>query len=106
MTLSELIERLEKADPAAVVRNGFSTAHSYRGYYEDLAFEPATSVPVGHMLNCAKAALGKTYCGWKGGEFLMHEYTTVWIAEHGCTGEELGPLLLSYMLNDIEETLE
>lgn len=106
MTLSELIERLEKADPAAVVRNGFSTAHSYRGYYEDLAFEPTTSVTVGHMLNCAKAALGKTYCGWKGGEFLMHEYTTVWIAERGCTGEALGPLLLSYMLNDIEETLE
>ena len=106
MTLSELIEQLEKANPAAVVRNGFSTAHSYRGYYEDLAFEPATFVTVGHMLNCAKAALGKTYCGWKGGEFLMHEYTTVWIAEHGCTGEALGPRLLSYMLNDIEGTLE
>ena len=26
MTLFELIERLEKADPATVVRNGFSTA--------------------------------------------------------------------------------
>ena len=104
MTLSELIERLEKADPKTVVRNGFSTAHSYRGYYEDLAFEPATYVTVEHMLTCAKAALGETYCGWKGGEYLMHEYTEVWVAEHGSTGEALGPLLLSYMLNDIEET--
>ena len=104
MTLSELIERLEKADPKTVVRNGFSTAHSYRGYYEDLAFEPDTYVTVEHMLTCAKAALGKTYCGWKGGEFRMHEYTTVWVAEHGRTGEAIGPRLLSYMLNDTEES--
>ena len=104
MTLSELIERLEKADPNTVVRNGFSTAHSYRGYYEDLAFEPATDVTVEHMLTCAKAALGKTYCGWKGGEFLMNDHTTVWLAEHGRTGEAIVPLLLSYMLNDTEES--
>lgn len=104
MTLSELIERLEKANPKTVVRNGFSTAHSYRGYYQDLAFEPATYVTVEHMLACAKAALGNTYCGWKGGEYRMHKSTEVWIAEHGRTGETIGPLLLSYMLNDTEES--
>ena len=104
MTLSELIERLETADPKTVVRNGFSTAHSYRGYYEDLAFEPATYVTVEHMLTCAKAALGKTYCGWKGGEYRMHEHTEVWIAERGSTGESICPTLLSYMLTDIKES--
>ena len=75
MTLDELIERLEKEDPALVVENGFGNPHSYRGYYERVAFEPVARTTIGDMLREAKSALGATYCGWKGGEYVMHGFT-------------------------------
>lgn len=98
MTLGDLIKQLERADPAKVVPLGFGNPHSYRGYYEQLAFEPKAGVTVGQMLADAKEALHTTYQGWKGGDYTMNEYTTVWLAEPGCTGEGIGPVLLAYML--------
>lgn len=98
MMLKQLIENLEQLDPNLVVPNGFGNPHSYRGYYEDLAFEPMENVTVGQMLADAKESLGKTFTGYKGGEFKMGEYTDVFLAEHGYCGEELGLQLLKYML--------
>lgn len=99
MTLGELIEELEKADPNRVLPDGFIRPHSYRGDYCDLAFVPKSNVPIGVMLANAKSALGQTYDGYKGGDFLMDEYTSVHLANYGQTGEEIGPLLLRLMLN-------
>jgi hypothetical protein len=98
MTLGELIAVLEKADPNKVVPVGFDNPHSYRGYYEELAFEPAANVRVASMLACAREALGRTYQGYKGGDFKMGEYSPVWIANYGECGEGIGPVLLAYML--------
>ena len=57
---------------------------SYRGYYSDLAFrtnmEPVT---VGDVLAELKSALGKTFEGYKGGDYLMTEGTPLWVSEHG-----------------------
>ena len=83
--LPGLIERLEAADPEHVVRWGFSAPSSYRGYYEDVAFAPAENVTVGHMLEHARAALGQTFTGYKGGEYLCRQYTDCWIAQYGTT---------------------
>ena len=102
MTLRELINFLEKRDATKVVRHGFNKPHSYRGYYDELAFEPARDVTIGKMLACAKAALGTTYEGYKGGEYVMEEYTDVWLAEWGCTGEMLGETLLKYMVGEMD----
>ncbi len=99
MTLGELIKALEKQNPDLVVPHGFSEPHSYRGYYDELAFEPADNMTIGKMLKCAKYALGKTYTGYKGGDYTMHEWTDVWLAHYGCCGESIGPTLLSYMIN-------
>ena len=101
MMLRELIAKLKGHDPAKVVRLGFRNPHSYRGDYHSLAFEPAENVPVGEMLQCAQRALGETYTGYKGGRFTMYDLTGVYLAKPGHEGEELGPLLLGYMLNDI-----
>lgn len=99
MTLGELIKALESADPARVVPRGFSIPDSYRGYYDQVAFRPAENVTIGSMLAYAREALGSTYTGYKGGEFLMTEYTDVWIADYGESGGDLiGPTLLWYML--------
>ena len=100
MYLKELIETLEKVDGDMVVPHGFGNPHSYRGYYDQLAFEPEENVTVGQMLKDAQDSLGKTFEGYKGGDFTMDEYTDVWLAEYGSCGEGLGPTLLSYMLRE------
>lgn len=100
MTLANLIAFLEKADSDLKVLHGFSSPHSYRGYYERLAFEPAADVTVKSMLDCAKSALGSTYEGYKGGEYTMGEYTECYLAEYGSCGDEIGESLLTLMLNE------
>lgn len=101
MTLAELIGVLEKADPARVAPVGFSNPHSYRGYYCCVAFEPKENATVAEMLESAKSALGATFSGYKGGEYKMDNSTDVYLAEYGRLGEEIGPVLLGYMLGNI-----
>jgi hypothetical protein len=98
--LGALIEALEAEDPSLVCPRGFARPHSYRGYYDELAFEPARDVTVGEMLAAAKSALGSTYGGWKGGDYTMSEYTYCWLAYRGDTGETLGAVLVSHLLRD------
>lgn len=81
--LKDLIEWLEKQNPDAVVPHGFGQPRSFRGYYEDVAFEPVEKARIGDMLTHAKNALGATFEGYKGGEYTMHEYTDCWICEWG-----------------------
>ena len=101
MTLKELIERLRKEPKENVLRKGFGHSMSYRGDYSQLAFAPFENVTVGKMLEEAEYALGKTYEGYKGGEFVMSEYTDVFIANYGSRGEQIGKMLLDYMLADV-----
>jgi hypothetical protein len=89
MTLQQLIERLRSEPRDLVVHHGFSSPHSYRGYYNQLAFQPAEGVTVGEMLADAEWALGKTFQGYRGGDFTMLACTPVWLAQYGCTGHEL-----------------
>ena len=86
VTLGDLIEHLRRLPPGMVVERGFGRPHSYRGYYEDVAFAPEANVTVGQMLKCAEEALGQTFEGWKGGEFTMKAHTDCWFAERGSTG--------------------
>ena len=98
MTLDQLIKWLEAQDQAIVCRVGFENPHSYRGYYEDVAFEPKENVKVAGMLESARSAIGQTFGGWKGGEYECGGSERVWFAWRGCTGESIGPALLSYMV--------
>lgn len=98
MLLCELIAQLEAADPQRVVPLGFKHPHSYRGYYEELAFEPVSRTLVADMLQAAKSALGAIYEGYRGGEFKMDASTKCYLAHWGECGEPIGPVLLDYML--------
>jgi hypothetical protein len=101
MSLGEIIERLEKEDPSRILKIGWGEPGSYRGYYQDVAFEPANNVTIGSMLENAKSALGQTFCGYKGGDFKMNEYTDCWIAEYGrSNGAQISDLLLDFMLGE------
>lgn len=99
MHLEDLIEELEKADPAMILPDGFGSPGCYRGYYAELAFDPECDVTVGSMLEHAKSAMGTTYQGYKGGDYKMGKYSVVHIAEYGNSdGAPLSPLLLRLML--------
>lgn len=108
MTLNRLIELLKQADPQHTCKKGFRNPHSYRGYYERLAFEPASNVQVHEMLYLAEDALGDTFSGYKGGEYFMHGDVEVHIAFYGQTdqkhydAEGLTEQELLDMLNDYE----
>lgn len=62
---------------------------SYRGYYSDLALEYTTEnncMTAGKLLKKAEECIGKTFIGYKGGEFEMAEDTTLWLSNYGkCT---------------------
>jgi hypothetical protein len=102
MELKPLIELLSNLPSDAVVKNGFGKPMSYRGYYDQLAFEPKEYARIGDMLEHAKSALGATFTGYKGGDYVMSELTECWIAEYGHTVDD--PILQLDTLAWVEES--
>lgn len=86
MTLGKLIKRLEELPPETPV--GIGNPHSYRGYYSDLAFDPAISTAAEALARC-RAAMGEVFQGYKGGDFQMGSLTPVWIAHYGDCGKKI-----------------
>jgi hypothetical protein len=91
MDLGEVIRVLSEYPADKVVEMGFGEPMSYRGYYDNLAFEPVVRTTVGDMLAHARSAVGQVFTGYKGGRYRMTERTPVWVAPYGETvGDELG----------------
>lgn len=91
LTLGKAIAAMEGFDQNATVSfssGGHPTSpHSYRGYYSDLSFNSASEpVTVARFLTGLKNCMGRTFEGYKGGDFVMTEETPLWAAEYGCTG--------------------
>lgn len=87
-TLGALIAFLETYEDSenTIFREGFANPCSYRGYYDQVAFEPATNVSVDSMLLHARSALNHTFTGYKGGQCKMLAGTLCWLAAWGCEG--------------------
>ncbi len=88
MTLGPFIEALENLPPDLPIKCSDGTTPgepaSYRGYYSDLAFEPdGGDVSTGDFLAVVKTALGQTFEGYKGGDFVMAEDTPLWVSGYG-----------------------
>lgn len=98
MYLGQLISWLEQQDQNLIVKDGFSTPHSDRGSYDELAFTPKEEAKICDMLDYAKFSMNKTFTGYKGGEFTMDEYSTVLIGEYGVCGEVITSFTLNYWL--------
>jgi len=89
LTLGGLITALEAMPCGSQVAN-LRDPGSYRGYYEDLYFERQCGTrPASELLADCKAAMGKVFEGYKGGDFVMGELTPLWVATYGCCGERL-----------------
>ena len=86
-SLNDLIDRLEELPQDMPILLG--DADSYRGYYSDLAFAPLYDTEprtVKEALDAAEDAHGKTFEGYKGGEFTMEGDTPVWYSHYGSCG--------------------
>ena len=89
MTLGELISELKEL-PADAHVPALVSAHSYRGYYMDLAFELETGTrSAADLLDDCHSVLDTELDGYKGGKFRMTRTTPVWVAAYGCTGQRL-----------------
>lgn len=107
MTLIEIVERLKKEDPNRAVPLGWDEAMSWRGDYYQLAVNPAKSVTVGAMIKVLEDAVGETFEGYKGGEFVMGKYTDVYLDQYGRSdGNRISYYLLEFMLGNTPEPLE
>jgi hypothetical protein len=89
MTLGKLIETLA-AMPPEMELEGFGEAHSYRGYYSDLAFKKMEQkTTASKALEMARVCMGEVFTGYKGGDFQMGSNTPVWIANYGACGMKI-----------------
>jgi hypothetical protein len=94
ITLGELISKLETLPEGNIVvidytQTSPTCADSYRGYYEELSFEygDSNTLTVKEFLVICENAVGKTFTGYRGGDFTMRRYTPVWIARYGESGK-------------------
>lgn len=89
VTLDEVIETLKRFPKDFVFERGFRKPHSYRGYYDELAFAPAENITAKQILDDALFAKGETFEGYKGGLYTMGGDTPCHLAEYGSCGEPL-----------------
>lgn len=89
MTLGTLIDTLAAMPPETELE-GFGEAHSYRGYYSDLAFEKMEGKTTAERaLTMARGCMGEVFTGYKGGDYPMGRNTPVWLAEYGSCGMKI-----------------
>lgn len=97
LTLGQMIDKLTELPSDLPVQfdwNGGSpyAADSYRGYYSDLAFDwrddgPPTTIQ--EFLGACRLALGATFEGYKGGDFVMDDHTPLWAAQYSRCGRAI-----------------
>ena len=103
MNLGEYIEILEKCENKnRVLKKGLGNPNSWRGNYDELAFDIVENITIQEMINCAKDCICKKFRGYKGGDYIFNESTTINIESYGdwTDGRLLWTFLLDLLLAD------
>lgn len=88
MNIGQLLTLLNNYPKDRVCYLGFAEPHSYRGYYDEAAVEPATNVTIGSMIDCLYRLLDEVFAGYKGGEFRYDTETPIHLTYYGsCNGD-------------------
>lgn len=94
LNLGQLIRALKQCPPDDLIRFDFggcvpTVCFSYRGYYSDLAigFDQEGNLSVVEFVPILEAAVGKSFPGWKGGDYYMTDDSRVWVASPGDTSD-------------------
>ena len=88
LTLGQLFHELA-ALPAERMVAGLGNPHSYRGYYDDLSFEPDPAPrPAGALAQMIRdECMGQKFVGYKGGDYYMTADTPVWSCPYGTSNQ-------------------
>lgn len=93
MSLGDFVDALAACDPDKQICFDFcrlkpESLDSYRGYYDHLAlgFSNGGWAKAGDVLKDAQDALGRTFTGYKGGDYVMTRDTPLWAANYGESG--------------------
>ena len=102
MNIKNLLKALRKFDSDTIISGVSTEFRSYRGYYEHLAMSPNVEyMPVEVFCQALEDQIGKTFTGFKGGEYTVHESTELFVASYERTGEGV----IGVRLDDGELTL-
>jgi hypothetical protein len=106
-SISEIFDKFENDD--FVFKTAISTPHSYRGYYDELAFESDDNVTLREVKESIHKAETESFEGYKGGEYNYDGRTTCHLTYYGGCNEDddikfealVGKMLIEYvMAND------
>lgn len=107
LTLGQLIDKIRliiyndlannSSKHEAIVKYNFggmfpNNIDSWRGSYDELAlnfvdfYESEDRLTAAKFIELLEASVGKTFGGYKGGEFVMSRDTPIWMANHGHDG--------------------
>lgn len=100
LTIGSALDILNKYDKNKVVPLGwgFGSSHSNRGDYSELGLEPKTNVTIGEMIEELSNSIGKTFTGWKGGEYTMHEDSNICLSYEGRRGTNISNIFLELLI--------
>lgn len=90
ITLGELRKSLKYLPPSKKIEY-LHSPHSYRGYYDELAFECSSfkQTTVKNTLKMLDECIGATFEGYKGGKFKMENDTYINVATYGMCGRKI-----------------
>lgn len=111
LNLGEVLKALWKMPPNAKLRVmavGIEGVGSYRGYYDHLAIEPGGKPgTVAEAVTELQGAIGKTFQGYKGGDYTMTQDTPVWVSHYGeASGHRVVDVVLSGTSGDVSVLTE
>jgi hypothetical protein len=92
---SKIVEFVESFDYNFTLRFDFkdvgvSELDSYRGYYDELAVGfDIGGMGVQEFLIALIDAHGQTFYGYKGGDYIMHASTPVWVSNYGMCSDRI-----------------
>ena len=81
--LGSVIKQLKLLPENTVFTHGFHNAHSWRGSYCDVAFEPAPNITAGALLQSCEIVIDTTIESCGGGEEDITQYTEFHVAKKG-----------------------
>jgi hypothetical protein len=88
LTLGELADALDALPPNLPIPC-LCAPHSYRGWYEHIAFEVGTPSLARDVAALVRAQIGARHHGYKGGTYTMTRDTPVWLASRGELGRRV-----------------
>lgn len=97
--IKEITDYLKGFDENTEINLTLSNPHSNRGDYSNIGFNHSFETgTVKGIIEELTYVIGKTFYGYKGGEFEMCEYSEVYLSEYGGVGEPLTLVLLEVLL--------